>query len=82
MKFLIDEVRDNQRLLNDPRRLLYADDSRFPFCLNSGKGLAEKGAWHVYHFSTSNKPHIITMVCFNAFSGYFPPFIFYPGIHT
>ncbi|XP_053392934.1 uncharacterized protein LOC128555225 [Mercenaria mercenaria] len=79
VEHLQSEVQDYQSLLKDPRRLFNCDESGFPLCLKTGKVLAERGARHVYHVSSSNKQQITVMVCFSAFGNYVPPLIVYPG---
>jgi hypothetical protein len=69
LKFLQDEVPDFKNLLKDPRRMFNGDESGFPLCLKTGKVIAEKGARHVYHVTSSNKQQITVMVCFQMHSG-------------
>ncbi|XP_053403175.1 uncharacterized protein LOC128558284 [Mercenaria mercenaria] len=79
VEHLQSEVQDYQSLLKDPRRLFNCEQSGFPLCLKTRKVLAERGARHVYHVSSSNKQQITVMVCFSAFGNYVPPLIVYPG---
>ena len=78
-KFLQDEVIGYEDMIQDPRRILNADESGFPLCFKTGKVLAQTGARHVYNVTSSSKQQITVMVCFNAFGDFVPPLIVYPG---
>lgn len=71
-KYLEAEVPNYQQLVKDPRRIFNADESGFPLCFKTGKVLAQTGARHVYHVSSSSKQQITIMVSFNAFCEFAP----------
>jgi hypothetical protein len=59
--------------------LFNADESGFPLCIKSGKVFAEKGAKHLYIFSSSNQQQITVHGCCSASGNFVPPMVIFPG---
>ena len=77
--FLIEEVPEFDKLVNDPARLYNMDESGFPLSVKSLKALAQVGTKNVYHATTETHANITVLACCSADGSFTPPVIVFKG---